>query len=403
MPSFRFEAIEPDGRRRQGVMEAPSQAAVLDRLRQAGSLPVRAEPSSGPVAEVAASGQGPRLKPQEVAELVRELAVMLVARQDLDPALRFLAEAAPNKRVAAVLADVRAQVRDGSALAEALARHPASFPPGHVGLVRAGEATGRLPEVLDRLAAMLERQRALAATVQSALIYPALLLVAAIGSVALILGGVLPQFASLFQQSGAALPDSTRWLLAAGDAVAKYGMLALLLVLLAGLGLRQALRWPPLRLRADALLLRLPGIGALAREVVAARLTRSLGTLLGSEVPLMAALAIARDAIGNRAALAAFDHAAGVAREGGGLAGALAGSGLFPARMTHLLRLGEEHAQLGAMALRAADMHEERSQRTVQRLVALLVPGMTIVMGCVVAAIVVSLLHAMLSLNDLAQ
>jgi general secretion pathway protein F len=402
MPSFRFEAIEADGSPRRGLMEAPSRAAALNRLRRDGCVPVRVEAGSG-APGTTPRGTGPRLTPQEVADLVRELAVMLTARQDLDPALRFLAEAAPNRRVAAVLEDIRARLRDGAPLAEALGRHPASFPPGHVGLVRAGEATGRLAEVLERLAAMLERQRRLAATVQSALIYPTLLLLAAVVSVALILGGVLPQFATLFQQGGAPVPESTRWLLAAGDAVAQHGMLALLLLLLAAMGLRQALRWPPLHAQADAWLLRLPGIGALAREVVAARLTRSLGTLLASDVPLIAALAIARDSVGNLAALAALDQATAMAREGRGLAVALAASGRFPPRMTHLLRLGEEHAQLGAMALRAADMHEETSQRSVQRLVALLVPGITIVMGCVVAGIVVTLLNAMLSLNDLAQ
>lgn len=399
MPRFRYEAIDPDGVLRRGTMDAADEAALIERLRQAGKRPMRAEQSSGAVASTAS--RGGRLSRQEVAETVRELAVMLAAGQDLDAALRFLEEGA-GRRARPVLRDVRAAVRDGSSLADALARHPRSFARGDLGIVRAGEASGRLAEALERLAELLERQLRLAATVQSALIYPALLMVAAVVSVALILGGVLPQFAELFAQSGAQLPDSTRLLIAAGDIVAAWWMPALLVLLLGFLLARTALRWPPLRRRADLLLLRLPAIGVLARELLAARVTRTLGTLLANGVPLVAALAILRDGTANLAARDAIERAGAIAREGGGLAAALGAEGILPARSIHLLSLGEEHGQLGAMALSAAAMHEERSQRAVQRLVSLLVPAITVVMGLLVALIVASLLQAMLSLNDLA-
>jgi general secretion pathway protein F len=321
---------------------------------------------------------------------------MLGAGQDLDRALRYLHETAPNARVRAIAAKLRDGVRDGSPLAVALGRHPASFSRLHVALVRAGEASGQLAPTLARLAELLERQQRLVASVTSALIYPCLLIVAAIGAVTLLLTEVLPQFVPLFEQSGAKLPASTQFLIATGAFVADYGVFMLLAVPVLVLLARSALRLPRVRLTMDRLLLRIPIAGSLLREVLAARFTRVLGTLLVNGVSLIAALGMVRDAIGNNAAVAAVDRA------GAGLAAPLAESRVFPVRMTHLLRLGEENAELGAMALRAAEIHEEKTRVAMQRVVALLVPAITILMGAAVAAIVASLLTAMLSLNDLA-
>ena len=185
--------------------------------------------------------------------------------------------------------------------------------------------------------------------------------------------------------------------------VSSYGVYALILLLLSGIAAREALRRPATRLIADRMLLRLPVIGGLTREVLAARLTRTLGTLVQNGVPLIAALGIARDALGNLAGVAAVDRATLSAQGGNGLSRALGEAGVFPLRTVYLLRLGEETAQLGSMSLRAAEIHEEKTRIGVQRLVSLLVPAITIVMGAAVAGIVSSLLLAMLSLNDLAQ
>ena len=259
-----------------------------------------------------------------------------------------------------------------------------------------GEAGGTLAPTLERLADLLERERALASTVTSAMIYPGLLLLVAIGSITLLLTQVLPQFVPLFEQNGATLPRPTQLLIATGDAVSAYGLYAL--AVFAGLALvvRQLLREPRPRLLVDRLLLRLPVVGALAREVVAARFTRTLGTLLSNGVPLIAALGIVQDAIGNLAGVAAIERATVSAKAGAGLSRPLDESGVFPARTIYLLRLGEETAQLGPMALRAAAIHEEKTRLGVGRLVALLVPAITVAMGAVIAGIVASLLLAML-------
>jgi general secretion pathway protein F len=407
MAEWRYTAIDRAGQSISGRLEAADEAEVVRHLRRLNAMPVRiVPPGRGSALGGLLSrdfGRGDALTAQDVTALLRELATMLGAGQDLDRALRFLVETAPNVRIRRVGAALREAVRDGSALATAMAAQPRSFSRLTIGLVRAGEAGGTLAPTLERLATLMERERSLAATVQSAMIYPALLLAAATGAIALLLTQVLPQFVPLFEQNGAQLPSSTRMLIAAGDAVAAYGPAALLALAGLGVAARLALRRPGPRLLFDRLRLRLPVFGGLAREAMAARLCRTLGTLLENGVALIPALAIVREVLGNEAGARGLDQATLSARGGAGLAGPLEQAGLFPVRMIHLLRLGEETAQLGAMSLRAADIHEERTRIATQRLVSLLTPAITIVMGAVIAGIVSSLLLAMLSLNDLAQ
>jgi len=337
----------------------------------------------------------------EVAGFIRELGLMLGAGQDLDRALRFLVETASSSRLRDVALDLRDKVRGGSSLATAMALHPESFPELHIGLVRAGEAGGSLAETLDRLGLLLERERSLAASVQSALLYPAILVVAAGMSIVLLLTYVLPQFVPFFTQSGAQLPLSTRVLIGLGDVVAKGAPWFVLLVLFLFLTARRGLADPARRQKLDRWLLDLPLLGRLWRETLAARFTRTLGTLLKNGVSLIVALGIAEKTLGNREARENVIAATAKVRTGTGLAAALEGFSLFPVRTIHLLRLGEETAQLAQMSLRAADIHDELVRTSVQRIVALLVPAITIVMGALVAGIIASLLTAMLSLNDL--
>lgn len=406
MLTFRYTAIGPGGEIQHGMMEAASESEVIVRLQAQGNMPMRAQVAAGGSTLsallrtdfVRRSG----LRKQEVADVVRELSTMLGAGQDLDRALRYMQETAPSPRVGRVVTGLRDAVRDGSPLSVALGRYPTSFPPLLVGLVRAGEAGGKLGASLSRMADLLDRQRSVAAAITSAMIYPSLLMLAAVGSVTLLLTQVLPQFVPMFEQSGAVLPASTQFLIDAGAAVSAYGLHALLLLAAVTLITRAVLRWPGPRLLKDRILLRLPIIGSLLREILAARFTRVLGTLLVNGVSLITALGVVRDALGNLAAADAVERATASARGGGGLAQPLAETRIFPARAIHLLRLGEENAQLGPMALRAADIHEERTRLAMQRVVALLVPAITIFMGLAVAGIVASLMTAMLSLNDLA-
>jgi general secretion pathway protein F len=407
MPSFRWAAIDSGGEVVRGVMDAPDRGAVVERLQRQGQIVLQADTAEGRggLAELLQIeiGGARGIDKTALAEVTRELAIMLAAGQDLDRALRFVVENTRSSRARAVMGNVRDKVRSGSSLAAALGTEPKSFSKLYIGLVRAGEAGGALPATLDRLAGLLERERSLSAGLRSALIYPALLIVAAIGSITLLLEYVLPQFTPLFEQAGAKLPTATRALMAIGDAVGVAGPWLLLALLVAAVVARQLLAKPAYRLPFDTLLLRLPVLGGLLRETLAARFTRTLGSLLQNGVPLIMALGIAKDALGNLAAAAAVESAAGAAKGGAGLARPLAEAGLFPARTIHLLQLGEEAAQLAPMALKAADIHDEQARLMMQRLVALAVPTITIVMGFVVAGIIGSLLTAMLSLNDLAS
>jgi general secretion pathway protein F len=407
MPAFRYTALSDSGSIVRGVMQAANEAAAADQLRRRGQVPIDTVADTGGLPRVldwTVFGNGrAELSRQAVSDFTRELAVMLSAGQDLDRAMRFLVDSARTNGVRSVLTALRDRVRNGSALAVALAAYPRSFPKLYVGLVRAGESSGDLAAALERLAVLLERERALAATIKSAMIYPALLSLAAIGSITLLLTEVLPQFVPLFEQNGAQLPRATQIMIGLGAFVSQYGLVMLAVGFVAVLGFRAALRRAGPRGVMDRWLLRLPVIGGLAQEVMAARFSRTFGTLLQGGVPLIAALSVVQDVLGNAAGSAAVEAASNAAKGGASLADPLEAAGVFPIRMIHLLRVGQETAQLGMMALRAADIHEEKTRIGVQRLLALLTPAITIVMGAAVAGIVTSLLLAMLSLNDLAS
>ena len=407
MTAFRWSAVNPAGDVFSGVMEAPDRPTVVDRLQRQGQIVLRADPAdrySGWRELLRLDlGAARGLDKAGLTEFTRELAIMLGAGQDLDRALRFVVERTRNARGRAILGTIRDKVRAGSALASALAAEPRSFSRLYIGLVRAGEAGGSLPATLERLATLLERERSLSANMRAAMVYPALLVFASIGSVVLLLEYVLPQFVPLFAQAGANLPASTRALMMLGSGLGAAVPWLFVSALAVAVVANRVLAQPFYRAKADRLLLRLPIVGTLLRETLAARLTRTLGSLLQNGVPLIAALGIAKDALGNLAAAAAVEAAAIATKSGAGLAQPLAESGLFPPRTIHLLQLGEEAAQLSAMALKAAEIHDEQARLMMQRLVALAVPTITILMGLAVAGIVGGLMSAMLSLNDLAM
>ncbi|HZK89082.1 MAG TPA: type II secretion system F family protein [Stellaceae bacterium] len=386
-------------------MEADDRQGAIDRLQRQGQIVLRAELDGrrrslwGLLHLEPGARRG--LDKAALGNVTGELAIMLNAGQDLDRALRFVVDTTAKPRHRSILTGIRDKVRGGSSLAAALAAEPRSFPRLYVGLIRAGEASGALAATLGRLATLLERERGLSASVRSALIYPALLVVAATASVVLLLEFVLPQFKPIFEQAGAELPAPTRVLLALGDAIGALGPWLLIGLLIAGLVARRMLRRPDVRLAADGLLLRVPVVGRLMRETLAARFTRTLAMLLQNGVALIPALSIVKDALDNSAAIAAVEAGMLSARRGAGLARSLGAGGLFPPRMIQLLSLGEETAQLPEMALKAADIHEAQVRLMVERLIALMIPTITIVMGLLIGGIIVSLVTAMLSLNDL--
>jgi general secretion pathway protein F len=406
VPTFRYTALDGAGKLVRGSVDAASAAIVADQLHGQGRLLLRADAvgKNGRLTDLLRADIAFELglSKSSIAHFTRELAVMLSAGQDIDHALRFLVETAEDKRVRRILEALRNQVRGGKSLAAALGDHPKVFSRLYISLVRAGEAGGNLADSLDNLADLLEREAKLAATIQSAMIYPVLLSMVAIGTITMLLTYVLPQFTPIFEQAGAKLPRPTRILIAVGDFVRADGALMLMLVLAGFLLLYRALQKPAPRMAVERAALKLPIVGPLIRRSQAARFTQTLGTLLHNGVSLVSALSIARGVLGNLTAAETVDKAATDVKSGRRLGAALATGKFFPPQTIHLIELGEETGKLSQMTLRAAEIHGEQVGQSVQRLVAMLVPVVTIVMGMAVAGIVASLLVAMLSLNDLA-
>jgi len=336
-----------------------------------------------------------------LALATQELAELLGAGLELDRAFGVLIGLKDLGAIKDTLITIRAQVRDGAVLADALAQHP-SFPRFYVGMVRAGEMGGALEPALRKLAAYLSRTQAIRESIASALVYPAILLVTAGFSIFAILAFVLPQFKPLFAQSGAKIPLASRMVMAFGDGVRDWWWLAALLIIGAVLWFRSALRVPAFRRRYDAALLRLPILGNLFSAIEVERFNRMLGTLLANGVELPIALGLAKDVLWNTALADAVRDTASSLREGESFAERLSRAKVFSSVTLDLVQIGEETGKLDEMLIRQADLDEQRTRHTIDRLLALLVPCLTILLGLVIAGLIGSMLIAILSINDVA-
>ncbi|MGQ9372088.1 type II secretion system F family protein [Azospirillum sp. ST 5-10] len=398
---FRYTAATRDGELRHGERAAAGRDAVVRWLQEQGLVPLTVEAGAAPAAPARPGPPRRPLKPARHLALVRELATLLDAELPLEEALALVAGLSADAREKALVAGVLAALRGGRPLSAALADSGA-FPADQVALVRAGEASGALAAVMGNLARALERAHALRERVRSALIYPTILAAAAIGSVVLLLTVVVPSFEPLFADTGRALPPATRLLLDLSAAVEAGALPALAALALAALGIARARRAPATAAALDGWALRLPLVGGLIGRIEAARFARTLGTLLGNGVALLPALELAATAVANRHLAAAVAAAAEHLRGGGRLGERLLATPGWPRLAGELVRVGEETGRLPAMLLRAADLLEEESGRTMDRLVALITPAVTLVLGGVVAGVVVALLSAVLAVNEVA-
>jgi general secretion pathway protein F len=406
MPRYRYAVVDARGKTVRGLTDAPSKEALADRFVESGRYLVEAvELRAGArFANLLHGDILPRggIGKRHVMMFTRQLATMLGAGQDIDRALSFILETASHSAIRSMVELCRNEVRGGKSFAAALAEQPRCFSPLYVSLVKAGEAGGQLASSLGHLADLMEREVRLASTVRSAMIYPALVTCVAIVTIGVLLGFVIPQFAPIFIEAGAQVPPSIQILLTAGDLLRDYGLTAFFLVLLAGLLFRRALDDPQFRRQFDTAVLRVPLVGTFIRRSEAARFTRTLGTLLINGVPLLQGLNIVRGAIGNRTAHAAVVAATERVQSGARLSLALREAKFFTPETIHFLGIGEETGKLGEMSLKCADLHDEQVSEAVKSMVTLLVPAVTLVMGLFVGGIIVALLLAMLSLNDLA-
>ncbi|HEY2034719.1 MAG TPA: type II secretion system F family protein [Rhizomicrobium sp.] len=408
MPTYRYRAMTSSGTIVSGVLEAPSEPAAIQAIRNLGHYPIAAndDVSARPHRDFAGIFTQDifrrRISRRSLAIATQELAALLKAGLELDRALVILGNLDETKSLRAPLASVLAQIRNGAGLADALAAETV-FPKFYVNMVRAGEQGGHLERALEQLGEYLTRAHAVREAVTSALVYPAVLLVTAGLAIIVVLVFVLPQFEPLFADAGKTLPLSTRIVMGMGRFLVGWGWLVLGALIATAVMFGQALKRKEFRRRWDGFLLRLPLIGQLIQKVEVERFARILGSLAANAVPLPQALTVTADTLGNSVIAEAVHGASAAVREGDRLGRYLASTGVFPSLALDMVRVGEETAQLDAMLLRQADLYERDVRHTIDRLVALLVPCLTIFMGLIVAGLISSILMAVLSVNDLAM
>jgi general secretion pathway protein F len=402
MSLYRYRAVSAAGELLHGQMEAASVEEVVGHLQDQGHTPLEAQPADaagGGSGVAALFARGP-FTGDQLAQFTHQLATLLGAGQPLDRALGILLDLPEGERAKKLVERVRDRVRGGTPLSQALEEEHGVFPRLYISLVRAGEAGGSLEETLRRLADYLERSQQLRGSIINALIYPAFLMVGVLGSLALLLAYVVPQFVPIFQDMQVPIPWITRAVLALGNVLQSWWWLILAIVAGGVFAWRARLRDPEARLAWHARLLRMRVAGPLLLKVETARIARTLGTLLKNGVPLLSALGIARQVTANRALDQALAQAAEQVKDGGGLSLALAQAKHFPRLAIQMVQVGEEAGQLDSMLLKVADTFEIESRRSIDRLLAALVPALTIVMTVLVAIIMAAILMPLLNLTN---
>ena len=446
MADFEWEAADAQGRIQRGRLQATGLAQAHQQLSARGLVPLQLDPvggmqglagagpgsnagsrpsgsaaslSSTRPATKAAAGLQTSTAPStasahrgwrarrpvqsaDVLAILSELAVMLRAGLPLDRALRVLRGMDHRPAVAQLIEQILESVKGGAALSKALADHPRLFGPFVVQMVRAGEASGQMSEVLTRLVEHLERLAALRASLISALTYPAILLTVAVLSVMAMLGFVVPQFEALFLDMGDALPWPTQIVLALSQGFQTWGLWWIVGGFLALAGLLRALQNPAVRARLQAWALRLPVVGGLLLRADLGRFARTLGTLLTQGVSLLPALEIARQTVGAEPVRAALEPVAAAMKGGGRMAEALQNTGLVAPLAINLVRVGEETGRLDAMLLEIARLADRDVENGIKRGLSLVEPLLIIVLGLLIAVIIVAILMGILSVNDLA-
>jgi general secretion pathway protein F len=401
MPLFEYKAVDPSGETVQGTMEAASVDFVVLKLQEAGNIPLQARESGGGFGLAGLRFGRRGMNSREVGEFTQQLATLLGAGLPLDRSLQVLLDLAESERVKRTVAEVRDRVREGGSLSDALEEQHGAFNRLFVNMVRAGEIGGTLDITLDRLTDYLERSRALKDSVVSALIYPILLLVLAAGSLILLLVYVIPQFTPIFEELGGDLPLITKIVLGVGSVLQNFWWAIILLTALAVMQFRRMLADADKRLAWDGRVLETRWVGDLVAKMETARLTRTLGTLLTNGVPLLSALSIAQNVITNTVLRREVNDAAREVKTGGGLARNLARGGHFPRLALQMISVGEETGQLDSMLMKVSDTYDIEVRNTIDRLLSVFTPVVTLLLAVMIGTIVMSVLVAILGINDL--
>lgn len=402
MSQFEYKAVAPSGETVRGSMEAPSEAAVIAKLQEMGNIPLTVNAAGeGGFSLDSLSLKRRGMNVREVGQFTQQLATLLSAGLPLDRSLHVLLELAENGRVEQTISSIRDLVREGGSLSDALDAQHGSFGRLFVNMVRAGEVGGSLDTTLERLADYMERSKDLKDSVVSAMIYPIMLMLLAGGSLILLLVYVIPQFTPIFEELGGDLPTITKIVLAFGSVLQNFWWGLIALTFLAVYMFRRMLANPEKRLRWDSRVLGMRWIGDLVAKMEIARLSRTLGTLLLNGVPLLSGLSIARNVMNNSLLRQTVEATAQKVKTGGGLAHNLAESGHFPRLALQMVSVGEETGQLDAMLLKVADTYDKEVRYTIDRLLAVFTPAVTLLMAVMIGTIVMSVLMAIMGINEL--
>ena len=399
MSAFRFEAVDAHGRLRQGLVDAADARAARDRLRADGLTPTAVDAAPSRDTPL----QRTRLPAASLALLTRQLASLVQSGMPLDQALVAVHEQADDAPARKLVDAIRTQVLAGESLPAALSRFPRTFSPLYRGLIGAGTETGRLPEVLTRLADYLDARLALRQKFVVALIYPALVTVIAVGVIAVLVTYVVPQVVSVYQQSRQTLPLLTQALIATSDFLRATGWLWLAVVVIAAGAFIVAWRREHTRARIHAALLRVPAAGHLAASLDTARYASTLAILVGSGAPLLRSLEAACDVVRMIPLARAARTAAGLVREGVSLSRALKEQKVFPPVLIHLVANGEQSGALAPMLVRAAVELEREAERRLTWLAALIQPTLIVLMGGIVLVLVLAVMLPIVTMNQLVR
>lgn len=401
MASFDYAALDVRGRARNGVIVAASAQDARRELEQRRLVPVRVEPAASSARAHAPRGLFERFGLQDLTLVTRQLAT-LVSVAPLEEALRTIGSQSDKPGVRRVILATHAQVLEGFRLSDAMARQGKAFPPLYRAMVSAGEGSGALPEILERLADLLEREQQVRGKLLTALIYPAALAVTALLVVIALMTFVVPKVVEQFESMGRALPLLTRIVIGISEFMASWGLPLLGLAAVAAVAFARLLRRPGFRYAVDAQLLRLPLLGRILRDVHAARLARTLATMVNSGLPLMEGLAITARTVHNRVLREATERMVAAIREGGSLSSAMKRAAVFPPTLLYMASSGENSGRLAPMLDRAADYLEREFNTFTSVAMSLLEPIIIVVLGAVVAVIVLAILLPILQFNSLA-
>ncbi len=416
MATYYYRAVTAAGRLEQGVQEGVSEKGIARKLQALGLVPVHIGLSQGDSATrrenwlsslLNSSGTKPwsslvgrRVTSRDRLLFTQELSTLLNAGVPLDRALSICLELTESKAFREIVAGVLREVKSGQSLADALAAQGSVFSKLYVNMVRAGQASGALHLVFERLAEFEASAAEWRGHLISSMIYPALLSLVAIGSILVLMNFVIPRFAQVFESTGLPMPLPTYLLLRASELLQRYGVVALLAAIAGIFFFLRAIRTPAGRERWDIFQLRLPVVGELLRKAETARFARTMSTLVANSVPLVQSLGIVKEMIANTVIARALGSVTQAVKRGEGIAAPVGQSGVFPPLAGHLLRVGEETGHLDSMFERLATIYENETRVAIRRLTALFEPVVILGMGLTVGVIVLSLLLAITSIND---